>query len=468
MDALVALAKLVADARWSGLPEHVRARTRVRLLDAIGCSLSSRDSEVTRKALELARSTASAGGPASYWLSDLSGAADACAFANGILAHSILHEDVGQGGHPGSTVVPAAIAVAESRGCSGAQLLAAIAVGYEVQVRMGAGDLLHAVGDRGLRGTVATGAFGAAAAAASLLRLPPEAAGSALAFAASLCAPGLEQPLLVGSNERCLQVGANARSGVLCAELAAAGFRGAASALSGEAGFFAVYAGLATEPSDCARDLGAVWLSDGVVSKPYPTAGWNVGPVYATLELIGAHGLRAEEVAAVHVMHTWWHRNTGYLRQGPFETMEQALVSCPFAVACALVHGRMDWQTVQQALGDPRVTELAQRITIDGVATWGFTDGEVTVVTTDGRRLHATAAEIPDRLVRPTWPDAVAKLHAMMEPLGLSERAADLVTAIEPIDEADGIGALTALLGAGPAAVTPRGLHRRPPGSRRR
>jgi len=441
---LVELADFASSARWGALPERVRERTRCRLLDVIGCALASRDSPITQKALTFGR--ASEPGRATYWLGEGTGTPSESAFVNSVLAHSILHDDVGQGGHPGSNVIPAALAAGEAAGATGADVMTAIAVGYEVQVRLGAGDLLHAIGDRGLRGTTATGAFGAAIAAATALGLGSDRTAHALSIAASLCVPGIEQPLLVGSDERCLQTAANTANGVAAALLAQAEFAGASSALLGEAGFYSAYTGRTPREDAVTSDLGVHWASESVVAKPYPTAGWNVGPIYATLTILEQEGIAVDTIDNVHVLHTWWHRNSAYVFPGPFETLEQALISCNFAVACALVYARYDWPTVTEAFNDPRVAALARRVKVDGVATWGLTDGAVTVITNDGRQRSASASDIPESLVRPRWDEAVAKFTELVTPLFSPGHASAIVGAVAELEDQETVGDVTQLL----------------------
>ena len=69
------------------------------------------------------------------------------ALANGVLANALDYDDGHRltKGHPGSNVIPAAAAVAESTDAPLDELLAAVAVGYEVAIR--AAIALHSRGD---------------------------------------------------------------------------------------------------------------------------------------------------------------------------------------------------------------------------------------------------------------------------------------------------------------------------------
>ncbi len=437
------LGRFVAEANWESLPAHVQEMARVRTLDILACSLPAYQSEIGATIVASAAGhELRQGSDAALWLTGCYGSAAESAFSNSVLAHALLQDDVGIGGHPGANVVPSAFAVADAVGATGREFLTAVAIGYEVQVRMGAGGLHDSAGDRGLRGTTTTGTFGAAAAASSAFGLDTAKSTSALAFAASLCVPGIEQPLLVGSDERSLQMAANTASGVRCAELARAGFHGAESALGGSSGFFVVYGRASGDVEEVAEGIGEEWISPTLRLKPYPTAGWNTGPIYSALQIVARDRVAWSDIEDIHVMHTWWHRNTAYIYPGPFETTEQALISCQFAIAVCFLYGRFDWEAIQRGLQDPRVDELARLIRVDGVATWGFTDGAVTVTTRVGERFSADAFEIEHSIILPTWDEALRKYSSQTAsiPLERANRVAELVGDLENAADVRALG----------------------------
>jgi hypothetical protein len=104
--------------------------------------------------------------------------------ANG-LAGTMLELDEGNRfarGHPGIHVLPAALAEAERLGRSGAALLAALVVGYDVAARLGGGAPVRP----GMHMHGVHGAVGAAAAVARLRELDAESTARALGVAAGL------------------------------------------------------------------------------------------------------------------------------------------------------------------------------------------------------------------------------------------------------------------------------------------
>lgn len=124
--------------------------------------------------------------------------------------------------HPGAAALATVLALAPETAPSGAEFLSAFAVGCEAQLRIGnAISPVHY--DHGWHITGTCGVFGAAMAAASLLRLDAEAASKALSLAATMTAGHREA---FGSMTKPLHAGKAAANGILAARLASAGLAG--------------------------------------------------------------------------------------------------------------------------------------------------------------------------------------------------------------------------------------------------
>lgn len=168
--------------------------------------------------------------------------------------------------HPGPVIVPAAIAVAEKVGASGRALLMAIVRGYEATIRIG-----RALGTRHyayFHNTSTCGSFGAAAAAASLLKLNKTHTAWALANAGSRTG-GLWQMRHESCETKSLHNVQAAQTGVQAALLASTGVRGPISLLEGPQGLFAALAP-GSSPADVLRDPQNKWLIHEVSFKPWP------------------------------------------------------------------------------------------------------------------------------------------------------------------------------------------------------
>ena len=91
------------------------------------------------------------------------------ALINGAASHSVEFDDIYRdaGYHPGSPVISAALAAAQSTGASGETFLRGVIVGYEISTRIGEAVMPSHYKYWHTTGTV--GAFGAAAAVATVL-----------------------------------------------------------------------------------------------------------------------------------------------------------------------------------------------------------------------------------------------------------------------------------------------------------
>jgi 2-methylcitrate dehydratase PrpD len=264
--------------------------------------------------------------------------------------------------HPGAPVIPAALAAAEMAGADGKTALAAIVAGYEVTCRLAlalpAGDHY----DRGFHPTATCGAFGAAAAAGRVFGLAAERIEDAFGIALSQAAGSL-QFLANGAWTKRFQVGWAAMAGLVAATLAREGFRGAAEALEGRAGFLRAYAPNPT-PARALERLGEDWELMNTAVKPYPSCRYGHASVDAALALRAEHGLRAEEIEAVTVGLP----AKGMLLVGaPLERKQDprnvvdGQFSGPFVVACALARGHFGWDSYAW-LDAPDLRALMPRI----------------------------------------------------------------------------------------------------------
>jgi 2-methylcitrate dehydratase PrpD len=301
--------------------------------------------------------------------------------------------------HPGSVVVAAALAAGEAAGADGAATLAAVAAGYELAARLGAaaGRGLHA---RGFHATGVVGPLVAAAVAARLRGLPPSRAAEAMGLAGSM-AGGLLEFLSDGSWSKRLHPGWAAHGGLVAADLAAAGFPGPPSVLEGRHGLYAAFLGPGVaDPRAVTGDLGRVWASRAAVSKLYPCAHAIHPFLDAALGLRAGPGLAPDAVALLRCRVAPWQVPI-VCEPRPTKiqpaTEYQARASLPFALAAALVDGRVDLATFTPAAlarGDLRA--LAARVTHeeDPGATAGFA-GRLEVHLADGRTLARPAVLEP-------------------------------------------------------------------------
>lgn len=311
------------------------------------------------------------------------------AFANAVAGHSSLKEDCGPGGlregsHPGTYVIPAALAAAEMSGAGGRSLLRGIIMGYDTVSRLGAASPAG-IGRRRFRPVGVMAPFGAAGAAAGVWSLDPAAISSAIAVSANMAA-GVNQGIFEGTMEPYFHSGIGARNGLLAAQLAKAGAVTATHSLEGEWGFFETYGG---EPgsSDLLTEERAYHAVTKLGTKRFAACLQNQETVALIVDTAPS-ALEACDIVHVTVRRPSSGRNglesPGVSREPPFSTMLQAQMSARFTAAAGLCRAPVESAAFfRDSFDDPVITAVAAKI--DLVPS---TDGSVSVeIETADRRI---------------------------------------------------------------------------------
>jgi 2-methylcitrate dehydratase PrpD len=342
-------------------------------------------------------------------------------------------------GHPGASVIPAALAIAERAGASGKEFLAALVAGYEVAVRASTArvpwykDKMYSTGIWGV--------FGAVAAAGKLLKFDAATLQSALGTAGSHGAfpPG----------------GAQANHAMVKEGIAWSGMTGVSAALLAQQKFLG--------PPDF-LDYSERWDTSALVAglgdlgesailktyfKPYAVCRWSHPAVDGVLELKHRHQLRSEEIETIEV--ETFREVTRLANDQPSNTIA-AQFSVQFALAAALLYDRIGPAEVSDAhIHDPAILSLARkvRVSVDDALDRQFpakTMARVTIRTQRGD--FRTTVEYPRG--NPENPLSHAELEAKFQLLTRDliseERSQRLRTAIVELPGAHDVRALTQLL----------------------
>jgi hypothetical protein len=211
--------------------------------------------------------------------------------------------------HPASSIVPAALVVAESEGASGRDFLTGMVAGYEVSERM-AGDFIPTVMARGFHAGPVFGIFGAAVAAAKILHFTEDQVANTIGLCVNLAGSNLES--------RGLREGAAVRNAMLAVALAKEGHRGGETALEGPAGFYHSYAGnnqgiltysftgvTRTSLDKITANLGKEWMFLETLYRIYSISGYNIAHIDVTAKLCEEHNIRYENVDRVEAVVNW-------------------------------------------------------------------------------------------------------------------------------------------------------------------
>ncbi len=380
-----ALARFALALSLDDVPSPVVRAVKRLVLDHLGCALGGSRTPLARAAADVA--SADGGSSATVISTPGRAAPGLAAFANAMAANALDYDDTGPTGHPGATVIPAALALAEAGGRSGTDLLTAILAGYEVWSRIA--GAVQPSWERRVRvyGNGVTQTFGAVAAAARLLRLGPDETLRAFGLAGAF-AP-LPHEGKFGWDEGELSwikdnVAWPAEGGVRAALLAARGFRATRTILDGDRGLWVMLGSDRCDFDRMVRGLGTDWQVLGVSLKPYPCCRWIHSTLDAVREVITRHGLRPGDVRRVTVhsieaFRAWFHSRRP-------ATMVDAQFSVPHAMAMAILdRPRAEWWHADNRT-DLAVLDLMDRVELE-------TDpaAQVTYATTrDSARIPAT------------------------------------------------------------------------------
>ncbi|MGH2966467.1 MAG: MmgE/PrpD family protein [Solirubrobacterales bacterium] len=358
------LAEFCRALSWSALGQSTRDRTTELLLDHIGVTLAGYD-EASSISVRSSLAHLGAPGPSSIIGSRLRTQPSWAALVNGTTSHAIEMDDCERVSslHPGASVIPAALAVAEEVDATSVALLEAVVAGYEVTIRAGSALGPSSAYRRGFHPTGVAGVFGAAMAAGLLLGHDATTLTSGLGVAGGMAAGSLEY-LTDGSWTKRLAPGWAAHAGIVSARLAAAGFLGPASVFEGPHGFLHAY-GDSGEPALLLAGLGGSMGIDRVAIKAHAGCRYTHGLVDCMIQLREDYGLQPDEVERIDLRVL---SIGSELVAEPIErkrhprTVVDAQFSAPFAVAIALVHGRASRSEFSAAnLADPRVRHLMVR-----------------------------------------------------------------------------------------------------------
>ena len=308
------------------------------IVDSIGVVLAGAGSEVSDALHRYVGTVAPAAAQEpSDWTGFQAGLApDLTALVTGTLGHALDFDDALPGaGHPSVILLSAATSLPVGQ-LPGSLLLDAFAVGFEVNARVA-----KAVGHKhylhGWHTTATVCCFGAAAAAARVLRLSPVQVARTYGIVASLAA-GLQRNF--GTFTKPLHSGFAARAGVMAALMAEAGMTADESILDGDRGFLAVYA-QGAQQGDAVADLGRRWslVQPGTTQKKYPCALETYRAVDGLLELQARHGIAAADIAGISAVLP--PGTLGPLRYPRPRDEMQAKFSMPYALAAAALDGTL-------------------------------------------------------------------------------------------------------------------------------
>lgn len=324
------------------------------------------------------------------------------ALINGTASHALDYDDFSGalGGHHSVPLVSSLFALAEERGATGEDLIAAYVIGVETMIRVARGVNFHHY-DKGWHPTSTLGTFGGAAAACHMMKLDAGRTAKALSIAASL-ASGLKANF--GTMTKPLHIGHCARNGLFAALIAEGGFEAADDVFEHHQGFLDVFNGPGTyDIEKMFESWGEPWEieASSIGLKQFACCGSTHPAIIMALKLRSEEGISASDIARVQVLphgRRLRHTNTPQ-PQTPLE----AKFSVQYAVARALQDGAVRLKDFE---GDAHlepgirrlldVTEASPHPDMPdgGKNQWG---AEVIATLKDGRRLSRRVENLVGR-----------------------------------------------------------------------
>jgi len=442
------LAAYVAAAPGRKLPAGVTERAKQHLLDTLAAMVSGSRLLPGRRAIEFA-STQGGVKEASVIGSRMVTNAVTAALANGMHGHSDETDDTYYLAlvHPGCSIVPAALAMAERERVGGTALLRAMVLGYDVCARVSKALGIEKFRSRGHSTHSFGGTFGSAAAAGAIARVKVHQARYLLSYAAQQ-ASGLSCWARDTEHiEKAFDFGGMpARNGVTAAIMVAMRFTGVDDVLSGDRGFFHAFGGTA-KPERLVAGLGREYEIMNTAIKRWAVGYPIQAPLDAVSSLIAAHGITARDVERIVVTIDEQGARTVNARK-------MADINVQHLVALMLADGEITFTSShdETRLGDPVVIRLRKLIELKGSAALMRTETTqaiVEITTRGGERLrHHTRAVRGTETNPMSRTEVEAKSRDLLVPVLGARRAAKLIEAVWTIERVRDMRELRPLLRA--------------------
>lgn len=323
------------------LPESVIAAARLNVFDTLACSIAGFHAPGVQEVLDIVRDWGGKPEAEVLW-TDLRVPAPHAAWINGIMSHACDYDDTHDKAilHAGISVLPAALAAVgvAGRPVSGKEFYAAVIVGLELICRLGVATRIGLI-KAGFIYSALFSYFGAAAAAARILRLSPEDTVNAIGIAYSQ-AGGTHQVTRDGALTKRMQPGFGAGAALTAVAMARKGVRGAQRIFEGQDGLGRIYLQSELDSTILRDGLGEHWHLEDLAYKPYPSCRMNHCAIDAALQLREQPGFDVTKISEIRAcINSQGNQAVGQHRT--VDTVVQAQFSIRYNIACALLNGRV-------------------------------------------------------------------------------------------------------------------------------
>ena len=324
--------------------------------------------------------------------------------------------------HISGTTVPTAFACAERAGATGAEFIAALALGDDIAARLGATTGFDVYGCWDNTGTI--NGLGAVAIAGKLRGLTADELVNAF---------GLELNMMGGSQDNInfysygfkMPMALTARNAIFAADFAAAGMKGSRDAFGGAKGYYAMFGNDKSTPEILTRGLGEVFYGD-VVIKPWSACRATHPSIDAVMQIVQANDVDPEQV------------------DGAFSIIYTA------ALAVAYKCVRPEYMN-EKTMRDPALNRVIEKVSIEpSLPPDEYQTAECDIVMADGTAYHARC-DVPKGDIYKsalTEDEILDKFYRNIEFSGAMDRtqADKVVEACKNLDKLESINQLVDLI----------------------
>ena len=433
------LARFSSQASYDALSAAARRALKIHILDALGCGIGALGNDLLRRIR--AQVDRFSGAPLCTLIGGGKTAPDQAAFYNGALVRYLDFNDSylapGETCHPSDSLAPV-LAAAEYADASGPDLLAALAVAYQIQCRLSEVSPVRA---KGFDHTTQA-AFAMAAGVARALGIDADRTANAIAISGTV-GPALRVTRTGAlSHWKGLAAPHAAFASTHAAFLAAHGITGPAEVFEGNKGFMDAIAGR-FRVDWAHEDLERVTRT---VVKKYNAEIHAQSAIEGLLELQYEAGFRASDVHLIgcDIFRVAYHIIGGGEegRKTQVRTKEEADHSLPYLLAVGLLDGTvMPEQFAPARIARADVQELLRRVRIRPVVAQGprfpaAMPCRLGVRLRDGRLLLKIKRDYEGFVTRPIgWDAAVQKFERLAAPHVETAMRRALVTAVETLED---------------------------------
>ena len=382
-------AEYATTASLDDVPEEVRERIPLVLLDTIGVCIRGSETDYVERIADdmsaLGRGPTSSGGATVFATDDRRDVSQA-ALLNAAAGTTLeLDEGNQQSAHPGIHTVVPALSAAEHLDATGAELLDAILVGYEVGARLG--DLIRPM-KSGLHPHGGWAAVSGAVTTGRLRGFDSETMAHAIRNAVNPFLVGHWQAAFDGATIRDFYTGLSCQHGILAASLAGQGVTGVVGAIEECLLPYTAADAVSAELLAPFETFDETYYLTSSYMKVHAACRYTHAPIEALAEIQAEREIDPDNVARIEVRT--FELGTTLDRTDP-ENVLSAKFSTPFVLSTRLHTGRSDVEAFTPALvGNESIQSLADRVelvadeTFEARANDGKWGAAVTIEMIDG------------------------------------------------------------------------------------